>query len=213
MGALAEQQDGRAPEQRRERTREQILEAARAALVRVGYERITTRRIAEEAGVNIATLHYYFGTKEALLSETVRFVLQRSVSRLRAAIEAGPTAKAALENAFETGWQLIQERVGVLRYDLVVRGLRDQEARREASGIYSAFRGLVEEIVDRHLCAGGTLASGVTRESLAHYVIAAVDGVSLQYLITGDADAAVGGLVLIRRQTLALMGAGKAESE
>jgi hypothetical protein len=53
----------------------------------------------------------------------------------------------------------------------------------------------------------------VTRESLAHYVIAAVDGVSLQYLITGEADVAVGGLALIRCQTLALMGAGKAEIE
>ena len=52
-------------EQRREQIRIQILEAAAIALTRGGYERITTRRIAEEAGVNIATLHYYFGTKEA----------------------------------------------------------------------------------------------------------------------------------------------------
>jgi AcrR family transcriptional regulator len=213
MGALVERHEGRVVEQKRERVREQILEAARAALVRIGYERITTRRIAEEASVNVATLHYYFGTKEALLAETVRFTLQRSVARLRAAIEEASTATEALERAFDTAWQLIQERTGVLRYDLVVRGLRDDEARREASGIYASYRAVVEEILERHLCAGGTLAPGMTRENLAHYVIAAIDGVVLQYLITGNAAATVTGLALIRQQTLTLMGAGGAEGK
>jgi AcrR family transcriptional regulator len=206
-----ERHEGRILEQKRERTREMILEAARAALVRVGYERITTRRIAEEAGVNIATLHYYFGTKEALLAATVRFALQRSVARLRAAIEEATTAAEALERAFETAWQLIQERTGVLRYDLVVRGLRDDEARREASAIYDSYRGLVEEILKRHLGAGGVLAPGMTCENLAHYVIAALDGMVLQYLITGNAAATITGLGLIRQQTLALMGLRGAE--
>jgi AcrR family transcriptional regulator len=213
MGALAEQHEGGIVEQKRERAREQILEAARAALVRVGYERITTRRIAKEAGVNSATLHYYFGTKEALLAETVRFTLQRSVARLRAAIEEASTATEALERAFDTVWELIQERTGVLRYDLVVRGLRDEEARREASAVYAAYRGLVEDIFERHRVAGGTLERGMTGENLAHYVIAAVDGMVLQFLITGNAAATVTGLALIQQQTLALMGVRGAEGK
>lgn len=190
-----------APEMRRE----QILEAARLVLAEVGFERITTRRIAEAAGVNIATLHYYFGAKETLLTEAVRYALRRTERRLRAAMEQSPDAAAALENAFHALWELVQERPGALRYDLVVRGLRDQTAREEARAIYAAYRRLIEEILEQHRLAGGTLAGGVTTQTFATYVVAAVDGVILQHLITGDDDATRESLALIRRHALSLM--------
>jgi AcrR family transcriptional regulator len=38
---------------------------------------VTTRRIAEEAGVNNAALHYYFGTKENLVEQALAMILQR----------------------------------------------------------------------------------------------------------------------------------------
>ena len=64
-------------------TREEILEAARVVLTQTGYEKITTRRIAEAAHVNIATLHYYFGNKEALLTEALDYALQQTIAHLK----------------------------------------------------------------------------------------------------------------------------------
>jgi AcrR family transcriptional regulator len=46
---------------------EALLDAAERLLVDVGYAGITTRRIAEEAGVNHGLVHYYFGSNENLL--------------------------------------------------------------------------------------------------------------------------------------------------
>ena len=43
------------------------LDAAARLLVDVGYPGITTRRLAEEAGVNHGLVHYYFGSNENLL--------------------------------------------------------------------------------------------------------------------------------------------------
>ncbi len=51
---------------RESETRERILAAAHAVFVRRGTARARTQEIADEAGVNKALLHYYFGTKEAL---------------------------------------------------------------------------------------------------------------------------------------------------
>jgi AcrR family transcriptional regulator len=44
-----------------------LLDAAERLLVDVGYAGITTRALAEEAGVNHGLVHYYFGSNENLL--------------------------------------------------------------------------------------------------------------------------------------------------
>lgn len=187
------------------KTRQQILEAARTVLAHVGYENITTRRIAEEAGVNIATLHYYFGTKEALLSEVLRTALEQALSVLRAAASEARTTEEALASLFQTTWQMVREQRGVLRFDVAVRGLRDETARREANALYDAFRHLNESVLQKHLDEGGSFALGLTAASLAHYMVAATDGVLLQFALTGDDEAAQRSLTLIEQHVLHLL--------
>ena len=54
---------------RSQATVEAILEAATHILVRDGYAGLTTNRIAERAGVNVASLYQYFPGKEAIVAE------------------------------------------------------------------------------------------------------------------------------------------------
>ena len=61
------------PRQERSRaTVEAVLEATADILVREGYAKLTTNRIAERAGVNIASLYQYFPGKEAIVAELRR---------------------------------------------------------------------------------------------------------------------------------------------
>jgi AcrR family transcriptional regulator len=63
----------KSPRQERSRaTVEAILEAATDILIRHGAGRLTTNRIAERAGVNIASLYQYFPGKHAILAELRR---------------------------------------------------------------------------------------------------------------------------------------------
>ena len=63
----------KSPRQERSRaTVEAILEAATDILIRQGAGRLTTNRIAERAGVNIASLYQYFPSKHAILAELRR---------------------------------------------------------------------------------------------------------------------------------------------
>lgn len=59
-------------------TREQILVAARAAFAERGYDGATLRAIAAAADVDAALVHHYFGTKEGLFVEAVRFPVRPS---------------------------------------------------------------------------------------------------------------------------------------
>jgi AcrR family transcriptional regulator len=51
--------------------RTQLLQAAATTYARHGYLGSTTRRIAEEAGVNEVTIFRHFGSKDALLQEAI----------------------------------------------------------------------------------------------------------------------------------------------
>ena len=62
---------------------EALLDAAERLLVDVGHARITTRRLAEEAGVNHGLVHYYFGSVENLLVRALERFTERLIARQR----------------------------------------------------------------------------------------------------------------------------------
>jgi AcrR family transcriptional regulator len=63
---------------------EALLDAAERLLVDVGHGGITTRRLAEEAGVNNGLVHYYFGSIENLLVRVLERFTERLIARQRA---------------------------------------------------------------------------------------------------------------------------------
>src|ERR1700738_1917668 len=62
----------------REEAEQAFLDAAERLLVSVGYADITTRKLAEEAGLNHGLVHYYFGSMPELFLQ----VLERHTDRL-----------------------------------------------------------------------------------------------------------------------------------
>lgn len=67
-----------------------FLDAAERLLIKVGYARISTRRLAEEAGLNHGLVHYYFGSMEEVFIR----VLERFTGRLIARQQAMYTSSA-----------------------------------------------------------------------------------------------------------------------
>ena len=61
-----------------------LMDAAEHLLYEVGYAGITTRNVAETAGLNHGLVHYYFGSMDELLTQT----LERFVEQLAQALEA-----------------------------------------------------------------------------------------------------------------------------
>src|SRR4051812_39747474 len=60
-----------------------LLDAAEELLVDVGHAGITTRRLAEEAGVNHGLVHYYFASNENLLVQALERFTERMIERQR----------------------------------------------------------------------------------------------------------------------------------
>jgi AcrR family transcriptional regulator len=98
----------------RQEATQAILDAAECLLVDVGYARITTRRLAERAGVNQGLVHYYFGSMEEVLLQAVERFTSRLVERQRSMyasdtpfIEKWRAAMSFLEEDSDSGYQKI----------------------------------------------------------------------------------------------------------
>ncbi len=86
------------PKQARSRfTVEALLEAAARVLEQEGYDRASTNRIAEVAGVNIASLYQYFPNKDALIGALIDRHLASVQSETAAMLE--DFRKAPIEQA------------------------------------------------------------------------------------------------------------------
>jgi TetR/AcrR family transcriptional regulator len=76
-------------------TRAVILDTTEQLMVEEGYAAISTRRVAAEAGLKPALVHYYFVTTDDLFLATYRRAADRYFERLTAALEA-PRPVAAM---------------------------------------------------------------------------------------------------------------------
>jgi AcrR family transcriptional regulator len=85
MSTKARLKPRKSPTQDRARaTVDAILEATAHLLVKEGFDRTTTNRVAEAAGVSIGSLYQYFPSKDALVAA----LLARHVEEMRAATMA-----------------------------------------------------------------------------------------------------------------------------
>src|SRR5208283_4633841 len=81
-----------ASQERSRATVDALLEATARFLMKEGYDRASTNRIAEVAGVNISSLYQYFPSKEALVAAVIDRHLETLRTTLRATFEARPDA-------------------------------------------------------------------------------------------------------------------------
>ena len=122
-----------------------LLDAAERLLFEVGYAGVTTRRVAEEAGVKHGLVHYYFGSMEELLTQT----LERLAQRLAAALEehyANP------DLPFAEKWRIVSQnwieqpasRFPKILLELTAMSWNHPELRQRISAVYTRFRVIFE---------------------------------------------------------------------
>lgn len=167
-------------------SRAEILAAARALFAERGFRATTTRQVAERAGVDVALIHHFFGTKAGLFEAAID--LQRIGGQVEAALVAPPggdpaeaVARLYLERLFA---HEIETFSAVLRTVLSggdelpwVRGLFEERvlgiARRALGGPQAGLRAeivaaqMIGLLVLRYLVRVEPIASASTEDLVA----------------------------------------------
>src|SRR5438874_4077599 len=117
-----------------ERRRQELVQAAFNQIAERGFEGLRTRDVAAEVGVNIATLHYYFPTKEALIGG----VLEHAMARFRSTLAPHGSPSDQLRNHLRSVRKLMADEpeLGIVMGELALRSARD----RSIEKIYNEIR-------------------------------------------------------------------------
>jgi len=83
-------------QRRRDRSREEILDAARKVLLSKGLSGMTLEAVAREAGMSKTGLYYYFASKDALAFELVYAALEGHALAVSSAVSEGGDGGEAL---------------------------------------------------------------------------------------------------------------------
>ena len=83
-------------QRRRDRSREEILDAARKVLLRSGVAAMTLEAVASEAGISKTGLYYYFSSKDVLVFELVFSTLEGHAQAVQAGVAEAKSGGEAL---------------------------------------------------------------------------------------------------------------------
>ncbi|MCP3104299.1 TetR/AcrR family transcriptional regulator [Myxococcus sp. K15C18031901] len=170
--------------------RERLIAASSRVLAERGYDATTVKEVARVAGVNQGLVHYYFGSKDALLLAVTRELSQRHAAELRQLREETPLEQLA-EASFDWGAKLLRSAPEQfrLRYELFALGLRNKELTSAVSELQCM--GDLEIARTVAVYRGGDPEHPTPMDRhYASIMKACFDGLALQHLLDEDFDPA-----------------------
>ncbi len=159
----------------------QIINAAHDLIAEKGFEGLRVREVAERVGINIATLHYYFSSKEDLIRAIVQTIISEldRVPAMDGANNVSP--KVVLSGHFQHVLNQTYEypdRFIVLN-ELFVRASRDDEVHRVLSETDVSWHGFLVPLLEAGR-ADGSFRSDLKPEETAVIITSFFKGLGLQ---------------------------------
>ena len=153
-----------------------LVLAAYRQIAQHGFEGLRTRDVAAEVGVNIATLHYYFPTKEKLIEA----VVAHAMDRFRTTLQAGDGSSNLLRAYLRGVRRLLADEpeLGAVMGEVALRSARDPALGRILWNMnetwHSTVRGLLRQAAKR-----GQIARELNSDGVAAIIVAVLASLSL----------------------------------
>jgi AcrR family transcriptional regulator len=165
------------PVRSRKEDREQALvQAAFNQIAERGFEGLRTREVAAGVGLNIATLHYYFPTKEAL----IRGVVAHAMDRFRSTLAPHGSPAGQLRNHLRAVRKLLRDEpeVGAVMGELALRSARDPSLARIMGEAFNAWHQTLRGLLQR-ATRNGYLSPDLDNDDVAALIMATLTSMTL----------------------------------
>lgn len=166
--------------------REALLEGAIRCIKEKGYAKTTARDLVATSGTNLGAIGYHFGSTQALLNEALAESFRRWFVRLAdvlvepgggTATHVGQRLVEGLFSAFDA-----ERPVLVGFFEALTQAERSPELHQQIANHYQEFRLALTSAIDAST-PGARSLTGRQKAALASFVMAAVDGLSIQFLL------------------------------
>ncbi|HEY3109245.1 MAG TPA: TetR/AcrR family transcriptional regulator [Chloroflexota bacterium] len=156
--------------------RRALVAAAYRRIASEGFEGLRTRDVAADVGVNIATLHYYFPSKEAL----IRSVIGQAMHRFGETMPGDGSPVDQLRGHLRALARLLKEdqQLWAVMGELVLRAPRDADLGRIFRQTDEYWHRTLRDLIGRAIAQGG-IAPTLDADDMAALLIVAIKGLSL----------------------------------
>jgi AcrR family transcriptional regulator len=168
---------------------QRIIAAMRASVGKRGAAGSTFDHVAREAGVSRGLLHYYFGSKERLLVEVVRYDLEVRTRNMDERLERAGSIEEILDALVVGLNEFIEDDGGgqAVIYEMLSASRHSEEIRAELAELYRQWRERLAgwlRIKERE----GVIRLQAEPEAVASILFALGDGFGIQVLSDPDWD-------------------------
>jgi len=181
--------EGTTPKSQGEERRQSLVEAAYHLIAEGGFERLRTRDIAARAGVNIATLHYYFARKEDLIQGVVEYLLRQFMTAyLPGSSFEMHTPLEQIRGELAEMQYLLHEKpdMFIVMNELVLRSLHDPAIRAHLTWLEKGWHGYLEGVL-RQGKEQGLFRSDLDADGGATWLILLIKGTTLHWMTNPEA--------------------------
>jgi AcrR family transcriptional regulator len=166
------------PQDEQGKRRLALLQAAFDVVAQAGFEGLRTRAVADRAGVNIATLHYYFPGKQKLVEGLSRFMSAQFVTLHGPAPKpSGFPALDHLRQEFADAQFYLKQHSDLLliQTEFFMRGQRDPEVKKVVEEMRSHWLQSIQDIL-RQGMADRTFRSDLPFRDALAFLMATLSG-------------------------------------
>jgi AcrR family transcriptional regulator len=162
--------------------RQQFIEAAVTVIARDGVDGATTRRIAEEAGAPLATLHYCFQTKENLLwavfEQVADLVRTATAQRLPDGEDLAGIAAELIRESMRTAI----DQPDATRTQIEIWLWAERNDAEFASRMYGKYLDAAQEFLSK----ANVPLPAAELETVTRVIIGVIDGLCMQFVTHAD---------------------------
>jgi AcrR family transcriptional regulator len=171
-------------------SKDRLRRAALHCIAQRGYAATSSRDIAREAGANVASINYHFGSKEALVTEALGECFgmwnQRVETAFVAAAGLAPHDQlAAILHAAIDSFAELRSSVHAC-IETYAPALRSEELRERMAAGYATVRESVVELATKAMQDGG-MPVPENLAAITSVLMAVCDGLMLQWIADPDA--------------------------
>ncbi len=166
---------------------QKILEAAYECLSTRGYANVTMRNIADEAGVALSQLTYYYKSKEKLFTEVISKMASQYIREIETMMSTTVDLNEKIVSLTQYFKEMLRDKQKLLKLfiDFAAQALWIPSFREQVDSLFDSLTELIERFILDDSQAHQSMPN-YSSKAIAKLILGALFGTSVQTLLSAD---------------------------
>ena len=168
---------------------QKILNAAFKCISERGYANVSLRDIAEEAGVVLSQLNYYYKNKEGLFTEIIKKLAQQYLNEIEENLKKGKSEKERIAGLIRYFQEVLRKKPELFKllFDLTSMALWSASLKELLNNLFKSVAGLIEKYIMIDF-SGREKFKHTSTITLSRMILGTLFGTSVQVMLANGKE-------------------------